>query len=381
MKEFRVVNFGPIENASVMPGNLTFLVGAQAGGKSLFLETMKLWIDKDAIVDTLEKYSYVTTNDTDKVLNLYYGEGMAKIWNENSSICSDGDAFLKETLSYRIEKKEERVFYVPAQRILSLTDGRPKNFMEFDNTTPYVLRAFSETLRLFMQQGLSESGKLFPLNQRLNQETLLSLNNSIFHDAKVLLEERMGQKKMFLHTDGMQIPFMAWSAGQKEFIPLLLAFYCLAGSPSQVLKKNNYEYVVIEEPEMGLHPQAIISVLLQILELVGLGYKVIVSTHSPVFLEFAWAFNLLKDKEQGRGVYELFGMDAGSSAAHVVESMLSKTIRTYYFSRDTTTQKVVTKDISSLDAGDENPYIAEWGGLASFAGRTSEVVAKYMSRL
>ncbi len=46
MKELKVANFGPIAKADVAFGDLTFLVGAQASGKSLFLELLKLVEDK-----------------------------------------------------------------------------------------------------------------------------------------------------------------------------------------------------------------------------------------------------------------------------------------------------------------------------------------------
>lgn len=38
------------------------------------------------------------------------------------------------------QNTKESVFYVPAQRILGISDGRPKNFMEFDGSAPYVLK-------------------------------------------------------------------------------------------------------------------------------------------------------------------------------------------------------------------------------------------------
>ena len=59
MDKLKVENFGPIEKADVTFGDLTFLVGAQASGKSLFLELLKLLVDKDAIVETLRKYNYI----------------------------------------------------------------------------------------------------------------------------------------------------------------------------------------------------------------------------------------------------------------------------------------------------------------------------------
>ena len=206
-----------------------------------------------------------------------------------------------------------------------------------------------------------------------------SLNASIFHNAKVVMEERSGQKKMLLQVDDVNIPFMSWSAGQKEFMPLLLAFYCLSGPPSKVIKREKYKYVIIEEPEMGLHPRAIISVLLQILELLQDGYQVILSTHSPMFLEFAWAFNLLrKVSTKYKALNELFEVPENSSISTMLTGIFEKTINTYYFKR-TKTGKVVSVNISSLDAGSSNSIIAEWGGLSSFASKASEVVSKHLN--
>ena len=295
MEKFIIENFGLIKNVSINFGDLTLLVGPQASGKSIALETLKLAIDRDHIINTLDRYNYIIGHNTDKILNVYFGEGMSDIWKDNTRIEYDDISFLKKNLPKKADETDETLFYIPAQRIFSISDGRPKNFMELDSYSPYNLRSFSETLRLFMQNGMGQADVLFPIKNRLKGFLRRSFDDSIFHNAKIITEERAGQKKMVLNVDNMSIPFMSWSAGQKEFMPLLLAFYCLSGPPSKVIKKEKYKSVVIEEPEMGLHPKAIISVILQILELIQAGgYKVIVSTHSPVFLEFAWGFNVLK---------------------------------------------------------------------------------------
>ena len=117
---------------------------------------------------------------------------------------------------------------------------------------------------------------------------------------------------MKLQVNGTRLPFMTWSAGQKEFMPLLLAIYCLSESSSPVINKNDYEWVVIEEPEMGLHPRAIEAIMLEVMELIQSGYKVVISTHSPVLLEFAWAFETMKqgcDRDFGKAMCELFGIN------------------------------------------------------------------------
>ena len=62
----------------------------------------------------------------------------------------------------------------------------------------------------------------------------------------------------------------------------------------------------------------------------------------------------------------------------MLTGIFEKTINTYYFKR-TKTGKVVSVNISSLDAGSSNSIIAEWGGLSSFASKASEVVSKHLN--
>lgn len=383
MEKLKIKSFGPIGEAEIKFGDLTLLVGPQASGKSILLQLLKLIIDKNNIRKTLDQYSIIWGKDTNKILDFYFGEGMHKIWKSNTEITLDAQSFTKSFLLPattskigKINKSGEALFYIPAQRILSVADGRPKNFMEFDSSTPYVLRQFSETLRQLLQNGMETKEAIFPISNRLKKPLRDSFNQSIFHDGKVVIDEKTGQKKLKMEVEGMSVPFITWSAGQKEFLPLLLGFYWLC-PPSGNIKKDEYKYVVIEEPEMGLHPQAIQSVILQILDLLSRDYKVIVSTHSPVLLEFAWAFNLLKKyKKEDNALFDLFELNKTPTVRRLFQNLLSKkSINTFYFSREN--EKVLVKDITSLDAGSDDEAISEWGGISQFSGRATDVVSNY----
>lgn len=199
--------------------------------------------------------------------------------------------------------------------------------MEFDITTPYVLRMFSETLRVFVQGGLGNPDTLFPMRNRLKVNMRKSIDDTIFHGGKVVIDQTAGQRKMKLNVGKANLPFMTWSAGQKEFMPLLLAIYCLSGPPTSVVNKDGYKWVVIEEPEMGLHPKAIETVVLQIIELMQNGYKVVVSTHSTILLEFAWAFGMLKNLDEltlQKAMCELFSVDKHDSTANLFKGLKEK---------------------------------------------------------
>lgn len=382
MNRFTLTNFGPIAHCDVAFGDLTILVGEQASGKSLFLEMLKLAVDRDSVIETLDRYNYILGHNTNKILDLYLGDGMAGLWKEDTEVALDDEPLTPRALPKKAnpDKSDERMFYVPAQRILSIDDGRARNFMEFNNSAPYILRSFSETLRTFMQFGLGTGNNVvFPIKERLKDNQRNVFDKSIFHGAKAVMEERMGQRRMVLQVDGTTIPFMAWSAGQKEFMPLLLAFYALTGPPSKIVKKEKYKYVVIEEPEMGLHPKAILSVIMQMLELISNGYKVIISTHSTVFLEFSWAFNMIKGNKARhiKALREIFSVPANSSMNKILKAVCDKKVNTFYFGRDAQTGKVTALDISSLNAFDDNPLIADWGGLSEFSSKVSDVVSKY----
>jgi energy-coupling factor transporter ATP-binding protein EcfA2 len=383
MEHLKVKSFGPIEEADVHFGDLTLLVGPQASGKSIFTQLLKLLIDKLHIHKTVQQYNYSWGNEIIQILDLYFGEGMSEIWKEKTVIQLDGKQIDQDFLFTNSESDQgnvdtkETLFYIPAQRILSVPDGRPKFFMEFESSAPYVLKHFSESLRLMLQNGMGKSEPIFPIKNQLDETLRKSFNDSIFHDGKVVMNERAGQRKLRMEVGGTSLPFMTWSAGQKEFMPMLLGFYSLC-PPSEESRKDDFKYVVIEEPEMGLHPQAIKSVILQIINLLRRNYKVIVSTHSPVMLEFVWAVNFLKKyKVKDAALFELFDIPETAETKGFFEGLLSKKkINTYYFDREN--EKVIAKDISSLDAGSEDEAMASWGGLSSFAGKATDVVSKYL---
>lgn len=380
---FIVRNFGPIQEIDVELGDLTVLVGAQASGKSLFLQMFKLIKDKNAILKSLENYGFVVNNNLENLLNRYLGEGLSKMWTDKSEFISNDETYIREKFESPAEgDPADEVFYIPAQRILSIADGRPKYFMEFSENDPFVLRKFSDTLRLFVQSGLGDSGKLYPLPNRLKSIIKRKYDKTIFHGGEIVFDEKGGQRKIAMNVENMHLPLMTWSAGQKEFMPLLMAFYCLSGPPQTVVNRSQYKYIILEEPEMGLHPLAIQAIILQMIEFIHNGHKVIVSTHSPMLLEFVWAYNCLKKIPEDKRVdalCELFDIQCSKNNRKFLNCIYGKDIKTYYFSRNTG-GKVQAKDISSLDVFSEDVAINEWGGLTQFSSKTNDVVSKYMAQ-
>lgn len=378
MKHFSISDLGPIQKVDIELGDLTFLVGPQASGKSLALETLKLAIDRDSVIATMDRYNYILGHNPEKILNVFYGEGMGGIWKESTHVGVDGVPFTRSSLPKKADvEKEAQVFYMPAQRVVCMGDGTPKSFSDFAYTTPYVMREFAETLRTFVQFGIGISGKVFPAANRIKLDLRERFDSTIFHGGAVVMQEVAGQRKMQLDVDNLHVPFMAWSAGQKEFMPLLLGFYCITGPASKITRRERYHTVIIEEPEMGLHPRAIVSVLLQILELLSLGYQVVVSTHSELLIEWAWTFNLLRGSRKcAKAMRTLLEVEADSKVGRVIGQICTKTVRTYFFDR-AEDGRVNSIDISSLDMDSEIKPVSQWGGLASFSENAAQIIERY----
>ena len=375
----RVEHLGQIENADVRFGDLTILVGPQATGKTIFLEMLKLLVDTGAILADLKRYGLDWDRDTDQFLDTYLGEGMHGVWRQGRSrISFNGKTVdLENLVSRQKRNKEESMFFIPAQRVLTLGKGWPRPFADFSAGDPFTVRDFSDKLRLLMESGLGKRGLAFPQTGRLKAEIRDLLDQTVFRDYELGEDKDLAQKRLVLRSSAKDhpLPFMVWSAGQREFVPLLLGFYWLLPS-TKLRRRGNLQWVVIEEPEMGLHPKAISAVLLLVLELLSRGYRVCLSTHSPHVLDVAWALKVFQQHNADpKRLLELFGVRNTGPMILMARAVLGKDVRVHYFDPESGR----TTDISNLDPGAVETTESDWGGLTEFSGRVADVVAGVVS--
>lgn len=385
-------NVGQITKANIEFGDLTVLVGPQASGKSIYLQFLKLMVDGPRIIHDLRIYGYDWKAELGLFLNLYLGEGMQSVWTaegEQASVIVWDEVYVdlaKKLRNFKKARKQqqvEKMFFVPAQRVLSLHMGWPRPFTDFGAGDPYVVPCFSEKLRMLMEAGLGvgKTAGIFPQAGRLKSGLRKALYNAVFHGFSLKLDHMGGvQKRLVLQGAGEKLPFMVWSAGQREFIPLLLGLYWLCPS-AKIARRQDMEWVVIEEPEMGLHPEAISAVMLAVLELLLRGYRVVLSTHSPHVLDVLWGLRTLKEYDADPDkVIDMFNLRIHSPEMRkIAEAAISKEYRVYYFDRCPKSSSHIVRDISELDPGAENPKEANWGGLTEFSGRVGEIIAEVVS--
>lgn len=375
----QIADLGPIRSADVSFGDLTVIVGPQATGKSIFLQTLKLLVDRDQIHETFKHHSMSFNDKADAFMEGYFGRGMAGTWGPKSSLTWNGAAlaltdYAKPTKS---KKRHERMFYIPAQRVMSLPGGVSQNFGQFNFGDPYTLRAFSDAVHDLIQNEFGAKGELFPGPNRLNETLRKPIQTHLFGGGRLVIDDKDFTKRLGLQLEGKDKPlgFLSWSAGQREFTPLLMGIYWLCSTTNRRktgrTAKECIEWVVIEEPEMGLHPQGITAVLLLVLELMRRGYRVVLASHSPVVLEMVWALQEFKKlRSSVDSVKKIFDLPATVEAKKIAHSALGKDYAVYYFGRDGS-----VRDISNLDPGALDPSESEWGGISGFAARTNDAIA------
>jgi hypothetical protein len=365
MNRLEVEAFGPIKKADVSFGDLTVLVGPPASGKSLFVQLLKAVEDAGAIRKDLRDYGFDWSrgrNPAADYCELYFGGGLQGLSQRQPLIRRDGRSvnFKSIWLPGGQGMHKETTYLIPAQRGLPLEDGWPRPFMGYPVGAPYALRRFSDSLRLLMENelGASEGTTLFPRERGLEGDLLTVLDDTIYLGAKLMIETEGLRKRIMLvpRKGAPALPYLAWSGGQRAFTPLLLGLFLLLPT-ARSLRSRSWRSVIIEEPEMGLHPQAILSFGLLALELLAHGYQVVLSTHSPGILDLVWAIGELKripPKSVVSHLGDLLGIQHPSrKMKHNLEVALTKELRTYCFERRP--RGTVTRDITSLDTGVRGP--------------------------
>lgn len=368
MTRLRIRNFAHLAEASIAFGDLTVLVGAQGTGKSLILQWLKTALDGKQITSALrDNGEYVGKPEV--LIDLIFGRGMGEAWGADTSVTFDSKKIRPVSIP-RLGSGVEKVFFIPAHRALLISDGWALPFHKLKEM-PVVARLFSQNL--FDSFSVREG---YQLDLVFAGPTGTMIDDAVFHGGTISLEQDRDYAKRLKMTHGRsQLSFMTWTAGQREFTPLLLG---LSNLFSMRGRSPNIEWVVIEEPEMGLHPKAISVFMLLVLDLLSLGYRVVLSTHSPIVLAAVWMLGRLQESgARWQLVCDAFGVETHKRNAlkKIAETALKKDIRTHLlaFGAD---GFVSSKEISSLDPGDEDDDIAGWGGLTGFSSRFGDAVRR-----
>jgi len=374
MTTLKIASLGQIKRADITFGDLTVMVGPQATGKSITLQLLKLLVDTGYVQEELRRYGMDWGGSLPEFFDLYFGEGMRSIWHQgHSGVTWNGKSVDMVALAKRKRKTDaEGLFFIPAQRVLALRDGWPRPFTDYTAGDPFAVREYSEKLRNLLEREFTAEN-LFPQEKRLKKAFRELLRKDVFANFQLRINKVRSQKRLVLGAgaNGDTLPYMVWSAGQREFVPLLLGLYWLM-PPTKVSRRQEIDWVVIEELEMGLHPIAISVVMLMIFELLQRGYKVCLSTHSPQVLECVWALKRLKEHAaRPEALLDVFNVGRDQGLLEIARNVMEKDVRVFCYDR----AKQITEDISDLET-DMPSGVDGWGGLSEFSARVNDAVAR-----
>jgi hypothetical protein len=201
------------------------------------------------------------------------------------------------------------------------------------------------------------------------------VENAILPGFAVTIDESETFRRLVLASSdgGMLLPMSMWSAGQRESVPLLLSLAHYAANPT--LDTRAYaDWLVIEEPEMGLHPDGIMAIMGAIASLLAKSgpMRVCISTHSIYVLDFVWALRVLKEQHAPpESLLGILKLPPTAELRNIAHRVLERSVAIYYFDRDTGE----TRDISRLDPAGKDEAEAGWGGLTEWSARVGDAVA------
>ena len=124
-----------------------------------------------------------------------------------------------------------------------------------------------------------------------------------FDDFLLAPEDKGGQEKVRLewHQKGSDFPFQP-----NQLSDGMIRYICLA---TALMQPDPPAMIVIDEPELGLHPFAI-SLLAELVQSAAEKTQVIVSTQSPTLLDcFAPEHVVVVNRSQGRSTFDRLDAD------------------------------------------------------------------------
>src|SRR5271163_3547211 len=137
-----LVNIGPIKDADIRFADLTVFVGPQATGKSIALQFLKLAVDVGYVQREMKRYGLDWSNNFIEFFDVYFGEGMSAMWRSaDSEVEWRGERVSPSDWGDGMPpSRAETLFFIPAQRVLTMRDGWPRPFTDYKSGDPFVVR-------------------------------------------------------------------------------------------------------------------------------------------------------------------------------------------------------------------------------------------------
>lgn len=373
MNRLKINRFGPIEKADIEIGDMTIFVGPQASGKTLAAQLLLAFEDTLPIAREMRKFAMFIGGTNDFWDAYFTKEAREQYFSDNTHITYGEVNLENPKIDAKGYRKSHRTLYIPSERASLIFNGFPMPFQSLPPSIPFPVRFFSEFLASKLRD-VSLNNEVFPKEYRFRQTLRNFLHSNLLMGTsfRIELNERTRTKEIRGIINDKNFHFDTLSAGLRESFPILFAI--------QELWRHHFDmFLIIEEPEINLHPNAIKTIMTLLMYIVRGKHKVVITTHSPYILELIQFFTLAAEKykaerKKGKRPRSVSNCVAKFLGLHGIRNMkiadflpINKTIKVHFFDRSDNSLTRV-KDISNLSEDDK------WGGLSSF---TADVADSY----
>ncbi len=302
VKKYKGLNFEEENIQSILPINL--IIGKNNVGKSTYLDAIEQLLDKEIRTNGAKLYLTIQKDDIDsesvKVLNsvndiipvnyyvksqLYNGGNNIKFDeltnNEQKKILNKLDNKLNNLIGFRIDADRNIISEQKNNIFISSVSGPNFNKLTIKSNGTGI----TNIIRLYLQEEVYGSARY-----KLVTETLLKeLNKIVSPDSKYTDIRVFNQKGTDLWEIGLEtengefIPISNTGSGIKTVLFLLVVTIL---GPDITKKKITNCIFLLEELENNTHPNLERNILHYIKKLSEQGCTFILTTHSPVTINF-----------------------------------------------------------------------------------------------
>lgn len=317
-----VHNFGPISEMRIELKPFMVFIGDQGTGKSTITKLLSIfrdfkWLDlndKEVQLKVFADYGIINYFKEDTILEFRNEYVIVKISGkgEKLSISDIGDVGIKDMQNKMSEFEKFRRIYPDAKTLIDSIESSDNFKNEMDDKIREAFSTLKEDLTQYFQE-LREYEKLlnfaiyFPAERNFASVIDDSIHNLLVNDISIpyllkkflalyetakketeryevpyldLTYEKTGNPECIRIDDNKYLRLRECSSGAQSTLPLLMVM-------DNVLKKEGYLVVVVEEPEQNLFPENqrfLLNFLVSCFNKRNKPNLMAISTHSPYML-------------------------------------------------------------------------------------------------
>jgi len=304
-----------IKDVEVTLGKINILLGANGSGKSSFLSAFELL---DAASDDRQHLRHYIEKNGGANQNFHYGtkitdQVMIKIGIEDRyqfyyflTAGKDDNVIISNNPDIKFHLAGDNIVRSDIAEYDKLSDLKEKleqfqthfiiyHFQDTGNTSPLKRVSDIYQTRYLHPDGDNLAAFLYEIknNYPKNYESIITAIRFAFPDFKDFIFQKTGENVRLLWNDRYaehyDFPLSALSDGTLRFIAL----------STLLLQPNPPKFIIIDEPELGLHPEAI-EILAELIKLASANSQLLISTQSVQLVNcFTPDDILIAEKEHG----------------------------------------------------------------------------------